>query len=266
MNVTIEASIGVGKSTLLRNLQAKLDIISDLSTAFFPEPVEHWEQTEEGNLLLLFSQDQSKYALATQTHIMTTLHQQRINPPDTDIRIYERSLDSAKHVFQSGLAEQGYPIGMECLILDNLQEVLSKNMPITDKIIYLRANPQVAFERAKARNGDSDKFLPKEYFDLLHQKHEELIKTLVATGKNVCIMDGHESENTIASKAAEWIKQETIVIKQVKQQKAKNKENYKEDKKEQKVNVEEDKQIDYQQTKGHMERESINRETGMLGK
>ena len=83
--------------------------------------------------------------MATQTHIMTTLNQQRSNPPDTQIRIYERSLQSAKYVFQSGLAEQGFPNEMECLILDNLHEVLNKNMPITDRIIYLRADPNVAY-------------------------------------------------------------------------------------------------------------------------
>ena len=135
--MTIEASIGVGKSTLLRNLKEMFENGSELSTSIFPEPTERWENNEEGNLLLLFSKNKSRYALATQTHIMTTLHQQRINPPNTDINIYERSLLSAKCVFQAGLSEQGYLNKMECLILDNLQEVLAKNMPITDIIIYL---------------------------------------------------------------------------------------------------------------------------------
>ena len=144
MNVTIEASIGVGKSTLLRNLKEILEQ-SEFSTSVFPEPTDSWEKTEKGNLLLLFSNNQAKYAMATQTHIMTTLNQQRSNPPDTQIRIYERSLQSAKYVFQSGLAEQGFLNEMECLILDNLHEVLNKNMPITDRIIYLRADPNVAY-------------------------------------------------------------------------------------------------------------------------
>ena len=167
MNVLIEASIGVGKSTLIRNLNVKLSNCNELSTTVFLEPVELWEKTKAGNLLLLFSKDQTKYALATQTHIMTTMHQQRINPPPTDIRIYERSFLSAKNVFQAVLEEKGYLNGMECLILDNLCEALSKNMPIQHKIIYLRASPQLAYQRTKDRNGTSDKLLTTEYFELL---------------------------------------------------------------------------------------------------
>ena len=222
MNVTIEASIGVGKSTLLRNLKEIFENGSELSTSIFPEPTERWEKNEEGNLLLLFSKNKGRYALATQTHIMTTLHQQRINPPNTDIRIYERSLLSAKYVFQAGLAEQGYLDKMECLILDNLQEVLTKNMPITDRIIYLRANPNVAYERANARNGDSDRFLPIEYFQLIHKMHEQLIQTLVDSGKDVHVIDADEKEMDIAIKAVEWIKKEEKVLKAVKNEESNN--------------------------------------------
>ena len=41
MNVTIEASIGVGKSTLLRNLKEILEQ-SEFSTSVFPEPTDSW--------------------------------------------------------------------------------------------------------------------------------------------------------------------------------------------------------------------------------
>ena len=221
MNVTIEASIGVGKSTLLRNLKEILEQ-SEFSTSVFPEPTDSWEKTEKGNLLLLFSNNQAKYAMATQTHIMTTLNQQRSNPPDTQIRIYERSLQSAKYVFQSGLAEQGFLNEMECLILDNLHEVLNKNMPITDRIIYLRADPNVAYQRAKARNGDSDRFLSMDYFQLLHTKHEQMVNNLIASGKNIYVIGAHESETDIAMKAAEWIKKEARTMQEMNKKKTNN--------------------------------------------
>ena len=214
MNVTIEASIGVGKSTLLRNLKEILEQ-SEFSTSVFPEPTDSWEKTEKGNLLLMFSKNQGKYAMATQTHIMTTLNQQRANPPDTQLRIYERSLQSAKYVFQSGLAEQGFLNEMECLILDNLHEVLTKNMPITDRIIYLRADPDVAYQRAKSRNGSSDRLLSLDYFKLLHKKHEQMVDNLISSGKIIHVIEAHMSEADIAKKAAEWIKKEARAMKEM---------------------------------------------------
>ena len=222
MNVLIEASIGVGKSTLIRNLNVKLSNCNELSTTVFLEPVELWEKTKAGNLLLLFSKDQTKYALATQTHIMTTMHQQRINPPPTDIRIYERSFLSAKNVFQAVLEEKGYLNGMECLILDNLCEALSKNMPIQHKIIYLRASPQLAYQRTKDRNGTSDKLLTTEYFELLEKKHEKMIAKLIASGLDVLILEASENQEVLANKAAEWIKQEVKVIKEAQENNKKN--------------------------------------------
>ena len=226
MNVLIEASIGVGKSTLIKNLDAKLSNSNEFSTTVFLEPVELWENTKAGNLLHLFSKDQTKYALATQTHIMTTMHQQRINPPKTDVRIYERSFLSAKNVFQAVLEEKGYLNEMECLILDNLGEVLSKNMPIQHKIIYSRASPELAYQRTKERNGTSDKLLTPEYFELLEKKHEKMIKDLIASGIDILILEASENQEVVANKAAEWIKHKMKVTK--KSQENKKNENDKE--------------------------------------
>ena len=134
---------------------------------------------------------------------MTTMHQQRINPPPTDIRIYERSFLSAKNVFQAVLEEKGYLNGMECIILDNLCEALGKHMPIQHKIIYLRASPQLAYQRTKDRNGTSDKLLTTEYFELLEKKHEKMIAKLIASGLDVLILEASENQEVLANKAAE---------------------------------------------------------------
>ena len=157
---------------------------------------------------------------------MTTMHQQRINPPKTDVRIYERSFLSAKNVFQAVLEEKGYLNEMECLILDNLGEVLSKNMPIQHKIIYLRASPELAYQRTKERKGTSDKLLTPEYFELLEKKHEKMIKDLIASGIDILILEASENQEVVANKAAEWIKHKMKVTK--KSQENKKNENDKE--------------------------------------
>ena len=212
MNIFIEASIGVGKSSLIKNLELKFKDWK-MSSAFFKEPVELWEETKAGNLLLQFSKDPKKYAFATQTHIMTTMYQQRIPQMNADINIYERSFLSAKYVFQAALQKEGYLNEFECLILDNLHDTLVRNMPVPDKILYLKVRPGVAYERTKMRNGPSDKSLTMNYFELLNQKHEEMIASVIESGKDVYVVNAEVEEQALAKDVAEWIEKEVNSIK-----------------------------------------------------
>ena len=149
--------------------------------------------------------DPRKYAFSTQTHIITTLFQQRSCNPDTEIRIYERSLHSARNVFQEILLEQGYLDQMEYHILDNLHSVLEKDMPKINGIIYLKATPYLAFERCRQRNDDSDRLLEFKYFEMLHKKHERLIAKLINSGKQVLTIDAEENQDVQVTKAAKWV-------------------------------------------------------------
>ena len=205
MNIFVEASIGAGKSSLLNNLAAKLKDCETLSAVFFKEPTEHWEE-----ILLQFSKNPKEYAFQTQTHIMTTMHQQRIDQPAADIRIYERSFLSSQYVFQASLQQAGYLTDLECLILDNLRTTLEKNMPIPDKIIYLKLNPSISYERTKLRNNESDRLLTMEYFNMIHQKHEEMIELLIKSGQNVFTVNAEDNQEKVADKVIACIKQELL--------------------------------------------------------
>ena len=52
--------------------------------------------------------------------------------------------------------------------------------------------------------------------------HEQLIQTLVDSGKDVHVIDADENEMDIAIKAVEWIKKEEKVMKAVKNEESNN--------------------------------------------
>ena len=80
---------------------------------------------------------------------MSTLSKQRQKNIAADVVIYERSLDSAVQVFQKTLEQDGTLSLMEVHTLTQLHSALLDTMPIADCIIYLRASPEFAFNRAK---------------------------------------------------------------------------------------------------------------------
>ena len=202
MNIFVEAAIGAGKSSLINNLAAKFKDCEKVSTVYFKEPIEQWEE-----ILLKFSQNPKDYAFPTQTHIMTTMHQQRSEKQTADIRIYERSYLSAQYVFQASLQQAGYLNGLECAILDNLRTTLGRNMPVPDKIVYLKLSPSSAYERTKLRNSENDRLLTMDYFNLIHQKHEEMIHILIKSGQDVFTVNAEENQEKVADNVINWIKE-----------------------------------------------------------
>ena len=202
MNIFVEAAIGAGKSSLLNNLAAKFKDCENVSAVFFKEPIEQWEE-----ILLKFSKYPKEYAFSTQTHIMTTMHQQRSEQPTADIRIYERSFLSSQYVFQASLQKAGFLNGLESLILDNLRTTLGRNMPVPDKIVYLKLSPSIAYERTKLRNSENDRLLTMDYFNLFHQKHEEMIDFLIKSGQDVFTVNAEENQDEVANNVINWIKE-----------------------------------------------------------
>lgn len=69
MNIVVEGSIGVGKTTLIKALVNLLS--SDYKVNMFLEPLEQWN-TPEGDILSLFG-EKEEYAFLAQTLIMSTI-------------------------------------------------------------------------------------------------------------------------------------------------------------------------------------------------
>ena len=140
MNFVIEANIGAGKSTLVHNIATYLTNICNISVQKFTEPTDLWEKTPEGNLLAMYGADPKTYAFPLQSLIMATMSKQRQNLSSADVRLFERSLDSARFIFQQLLEKDGLITSLESYILNNIYDAIKVSKPRVDGVIYLKVN------------------------------------------------------------------------------------------------------------------------------
>ena len=90
MNICVEAGIGLGKTTLLRNLKRS---ISCEEVEIVTEPVKFWRDVSGQDLLKLFAENPKKFSFSTQVHILSTMSYQREKIVHARIRIYKRSIN-----------------------------------------------------------------------------------------------------------------------------------------------------------------------------
>jgi deoxyadenosine/deoxycytidine kinase len=181
--ISVEGSIGAGKSSLLGELQNYISKENRTDIIILREPVEEWESVRDvdGNSILwLFYSDPVKYALAFQTLVCTTmvsaLRAAAQNNPECRIIICERSLAVSRYVFAKMLhdtqqfgGEVQYNI--YCRTFDELAELYNVH-----DIIFMNCSPKVCHERIirRSRQGEAGvsldylERLEKYYLDWLH--------------------------------------------------------------------------------------------------
>ena len=103
----------------------------------YPEPIADWEQTPDGNLLDLLRLNSSKYGFVLQTLIMTTLLKHRQFVSVDTLNLFERSLDSAKLVFQKILESERALSPIHTYVLNQLIETMKPIAPTIHGIIYM---------------------------------------------------------------------------------------------------------------------------------
>ena len=202
MNIVVEASIGVGKSTLLKNVTEILKKDYKLDVICVPEPIKKWTETPVGDILRLFASEPKRYAFLTQVLIMTTLNEQRKHLPKATVTIFERSIDSAKDIFQKTLEQDGILSSIESHTLQELNSTLQSTKPKADAIIYLQAEPELAFERSRIRAREGEKPLTIDYFKKLHTNYENMIEF---TKIEILKLDAKLNPLQLAAQAADWI-------------------------------------------------------------
>ena len=167
----IEGNIGCGKTTLIRQLKAREDF------EVIEEPVEIWKSiiNENGeNILAMFYKESKKYAYVFQTIVfktrMMTLETQQLK----SVRFSERSIWTDKNIFSKNCYEIGYMNTVEKNTYDIWFKWLeSKITRKPDGIIYLRAEPEVCFERVHKRERSEEATVSIDYLKNVHEKHEE---------------------------------------------------------------------------------------------
>ena len=171
--ISIEANIGTGKSTFLKIFGEKWPDIFNI----IYEPLEEWQTKyshDDKNILGLFYNDIPRWSYTFQSNAFITRIQkyceQRV---PNKINLTERSIYSDYHIFAQMLKDDQKMNPIEWKLYDNWFHWLNdKFIGKPDAIIYLRCEPEVAFDRVKKRARSEENKITLDYLTRLHEYHD----------------------------------------------------------------------------------------------
>lgn len=179
--ISVEGSIGSGKSTLLKILKNILK--ENENIIFLQEPVDEWESIKDKNgitILQKFYENQEKYSFAFQMMAYISrlsLLKKTIDENPNKIIITERCLNTDRYVFAKMLYDSGKMEDIEYEIYLKWFDHFA-NMQKIQKVIYLKTQPEICFERISKRNRDGESNIPLDYLENCHKYHEDMIENI----------------------------------------------------------------------------------------
>jgi deoxynucleoside kinase len=188
LTISLEGIIGAGKSHCLSYLSTYEAI------EIQHEPVEAWQNWMDINLLDIFYRDPYTYGYLFQNYVQLTMLERHLQPPQNNIRVMERSIFSAHHVFQRQLAETLEIDGIENSMLTTWFNLFTKP-PLQmhlDLIVYIKVDPVKALERIKIRNRPEEQFITLDYLETLDYYHNEWLDQI---DNKVIIINGNKSKD-----------------------------------------------------------------------
>lgn len=178
-NICVEGNIGAGKSTLLGYMSQYKNKFS-INLDIFNEPLEQWINLNGENLFALYGQRPDLWSFAFESFIQMTLlkRDRQIQASTKPIRVFERSMLSARYVFTQALFEKKHLSQIEYDILNQWFDILKEfDFSIKpDIIIYLKTSPALLLTRINSRGRDGEQNLGESYLTELHNLYESWIQ------------------------------------------------------------------------------------------
>ncbi len=169
----VEGNMGVGKSTFLNIINKHNPKIP-----IMPEPKEKWLNESFGQSLLeKFYENGPRwsYTMETFTLICRVQNYLQFQQNPNPHLLIERSIYSGYYCF----AKNGYASGsltdLEWYVYNKWINFLFKKCSPPLGFIYLRAKPEICYERAIKRNRAAEKTLTLDYFKQIHLWHERFL-------------------------------------------------------------------------------------------
>ena len=170
----VEGNIGVGKSTFL-NLINKHDSAIDI----IMEPMDNWANQAYGQSLLgQFYEKPDRWAYTLETLAMMCRvkdHRNEQNNPNQNT-LFERSIYSGHYCFAKNGFASGFMSELEWTLYNKWFNFLIPNKCLSPTgFIYLKTDPQIAYERLRKRNRLAEKKITLKYLKQIHACHEEFL-------------------------------------------------------------------------------------------
>lgn len=192
MEVSIEGSIGSGKSSLIDGLKRVF------ACAVEPEPVDQWAP-----LLEKFYRDPKRWGFTLQTQILTSFMSR---PKCTGLKVIERSPASCRYVFGELLHEEGNLDEIEWNVFQELYDRSREQLQVPKICIWVDAPAEVCFDRACKRGRNAETSLTLEYLCKLEAKYSQF-----ASGNHfdqVHRIDGRLSAHEVLDSAVAYLASE----------------------------------------------------------
>ena len=215
MLISIEGNIGTGKTTLINILKKKFSRKNNV--IFVEEPLNQWlnlKDSDGKNILGKFYDDQQRWSYSFQMHAFITRSKDILKQNTNDnVVIIERSVLTDCNVFANLLHESGKISEMEWKLyeewFDWLTEQFSKVIP--DKFIYLKAKPEVSYQRMINRTRDEENNVPIEYLRSVSEKHDnwlldDSIENVITIDVNQDFSDSDRFKVTVIDRVSQLIK------------------------------------------------------------
>lgn len=172
----IEGNIGAGKSTFLNLIGQALPYISTTT-----EPLHNWQKQVYGQSLLTnFYTAPTRWAYTIETLTMICRFQEHIHEQQKQnpfvISLMERSIYSGHYCFAKNGYIRGYMNELEWAMYNQWFTLLIPGRCLPPKgFIYLRVDPEIAYQRIKKRNRLAEKGITLAYLRQIEQRHEEFL-------------------------------------------------------------------------------------------
>ncbi len=158
--IAIEGVIGVGKTTLARLLQKRMD--AQLLLEVF----------EENPFLSNFYQDRQRFAFQTQIFfLLSRYHQQKEAVPD--ILKNGQPLISDYTFAKDALFARINLEGDELEMYYRVHEALAEKIPLPKLIVYLRATTKVLMQRIALRDRPYERNMEESYIQSVNEAYED---------------------------------------------------------------------------------------------
>lgn len=195
--ITIDGNIGVGKSTILRELQEKYSYPINL------EPVDEWQPF----LTDIYENDSGYFEFQVQVYLDRAFIQSRYD--HTKVMFMERSPKFTKETFVEVLRKNNKLNQHQFQTIQELYNHTDKKYNKTTTqpsvYIYIRLDPEKCLERISKRSRDSENMITLEYLKELHDKHEECYNQAKIQGYPIHVINGDNTVSNIVDEIRSYI-------------------------------------------------------------